>query len=114
MASLAEEVIEIYPDKFNHNREFSRHYDISEAHQTLRSLCILDEEFQFNELVTWFCQTGFLLYEVEMISCRLSMGYMRSLVATMKNVDIPSYCISLVYCISSAPRLSKNTPFFFF
>ena len=48
MSSLAEEVIEINPDKFNCYREFSRHYDISEAHQTLRSLCILDEEFQFN------------------------------------------------------------------
>ena len=52
MASLAEEVIEIYPDMFNCYRKFSRHYDISEAHQTLRSLCIFDEEFQFNELVT--------------------------------------------------------------
>ena len=45
-------LIEIYPDNFNCYLEFSRHYDISEAHQTLRSLCILDEEFQFNELVT--------------------------------------------------------------
>ena len=52
MASLAEEIIEIYPDKFNCYRKFDRHYDISEAHQTLRSLCIFDEEFQFNELVT--------------------------------------------------------------
>ena len=51
MTSSAEEVIDIYPNMFNFCKEFGCHCDISEAHQILWSLGILDEEFQFHEPV---------------------------------------------------------------
>ena len=51
MTSSAEEVIDIYPNMFHFWEEFGCHCDISEAHQILWSLGILDEEFQFYELV---------------------------------------------------------------
>lgn len=51
MTFSAEEVIDIYPNMFNFYQEFGCHYDISEAHQILWSLGILDEEFHFHELV---------------------------------------------------------------
>ena len=51
MTSSAEEVIDIYPNMFNFRKEFGCQCDISEAHQILWSLGILDEEFQFHKLV---------------------------------------------------------------
>ena len=51
MASLAEEVMQTYPAKFNYHRDASALYDISDAYKILRSLHIIDKSLEFTELV---------------------------------------------------------------
>ena len=51
IASLAEEVIENYPAKFNSYRQVGIKYDISEAYKILRSSHIVDEAFQYTKHV---------------------------------------------------------------
>ena len=51
MASLAEQVIQTYPERFNSYRDLGSQYDISEAYEILRLSYVIDAELEFNELV---------------------------------------------------------------